>query len=1000
MVGKIFINYRRGDDPGFTGRLFDQLDNAFETGQLFMDVDSIDPGLDFVDVLSEQVARCDVFLSVIGQEWLDARDERGERRLDSPNDFVRIEIESALEQGKRVIPVLVNDAKLPSADDLPESLKPLVRRNAVRLTHDRFRADSAGLIGALKSALEEAEQTRLAEKEERRRAEEEREKEAARRAEELSQQKQEHERLNAISGLSPEDIAKATELVNWRHIEDSDRADDFRDHLARFSDGACSSVARAKLESIVWNELPLGAKADVLEAFITEFPEGQYVTEAQNRLAQWKKEEEEAAKQELREQRLAAAWEETKNANTAAAFEAFLLDWPSSVYAADARRLLKERRRDERKASGGNASVWSDRAALPLALAVALIGGLMVFAMTRPDRQSDTYDLPSSSSSPSSSISDAESVHDFPPVPDDAANPQFVPQVGHGSSVRGLAISPDGRWLATSGHDTIKVWDAKERHLVRTIKTAGTYARDLAFSPDGRMIASSGGKTVDLWDLATGQRIRTFKGHRESVLSIAFSPDGKLLASGSIDESAKIWHVATGGELTSFDNQSRFVYSVAFSPDGRQFAAGSGELKIWDASNGVPLRELKGHDYGVESFAYSPDGSLIATGDAKGPVRIWDANSGKLVRVLPGHKYAVNRLSFSPDGRTLATTGSDTIKLWNVADGKLLNTVADGEERVYGLAYFPDGQSFATGNEVGNVHIRDATDGGSIHTFKTSGLGVRSISFAPDGRHIVSAGRDRRVRVWDVRRGKLVHDMEGHGNPVNAVAYSPNGQLIASGSGDSMMRGSNVIDVDDSSVKLWNAQSGELVRKLEGHVGGVLSLAFSSDGKMLASGGQQETVILWDVETGRKLHTLTPEGVPYRSLIQRVWFSVDGKTIYGANFIKETYAWDVATGRFKEKLQFRDKDEHPVISPDGRIRAHRNENEVDLLDAKSGRLLATLAVLPDGQWVSYTPNGDYVSSTGARKYFSIASGMNSYSVSSVYMDRHQRRNSLNILGEE
>jgi TIR domain len=107
MAGKIFINYRRGHDPGNTGRLFDRLQEAFQSEQLFMDVDNIAPGLDFVQVLEEQVGHCDVLIAVIGKGWLDVRDDTDARRLDSPKDFVRIEIESALKQHKRVIPVLV-----------------------------------------------------------------------------------------------------------------------------------------------------------------------------------------------------------------------------------------------------------------------------------------------------------------------------------------------------------------------------------------------------------------------------------------------------------------------------------------------------------------------------------------------------------------------------------------------------------------------------------------------------------------------------------------------------------------------------------------------------------------------------------------------------------------------------------------------------------------------------------------------------------------------------
>jgi hypothetical protein len=160
MAGKIFINYRRGDDPGFAQALFARLEQAFPPEQLFMDVEYVEPGLDFVRVLTDQVAECDVLISVIGKGWIDARDEAGARRLDNPADFVRIEIESALAQDKRVIPVLVGQAQMPRTDQLPETMKPFATRNAVRLTHERFRSDTNGLIAALQRALKIAEDAR------------------------------------------------------------------------------------------------------------------------------------------------------------------------------------------------------------------------------------------------------------------------------------------------------------------------------------------------------------------------------------------------------------------------------------------------------------------------------------------------------------------------------------------------------------------------------------------------------------------------------------------------------------------------------------------------------------------------------------------------------------------------------------------------------------------------------------------------------------------------
>lgn len=155
MTGKIFINYRRGDEPGFTQALLGRLEQAFPAERLFIDVDNIPPGEDFVRMLESQVAECDAMLAIIGNGWLDATDERGNRRLHDPNDFVRVEIESALRQGKRVIPVLVHEARMPRSDELPEAIRSLATRNAVRLTHERFRADVQGLIRALQGALDE-----------------------------------------------------------------------------------------------------------------------------------------------------------------------------------------------------------------------------------------------------------------------------------------------------------------------------------------------------------------------------------------------------------------------------------------------------------------------------------------------------------------------------------------------------------------------------------------------------------------------------------------------------------------------------------------------------------------------------------------------------------------------------------------------------------------------------------------------------------------------------
>jgi formylglycine-generating enzyme required for sulfatase activity len=203
MAGKIFINYRRDDDPQAAGRLFDRLQDDFAADQLFFDVDNIAPGLDFPDVLAQRIGECEIFLAVIGRGWVDSRDASGARRLDDPRDFVRIEIRAALDQTKRVIPVLIGDTPMPQAHELPEPLQPLVWRNAVRLSHTRFRSDVQGLIKALHEALRdiETETRRKAE-----RAEEEAKQRRSLEEAERSDRTRKYQQSNVVERRSPEDV--------------------------------------------------------------------------------------------------------------------------------------------------------------------------------------------------------------------------------------------------------------------------------------------------------------------------------------------------------------------------------------------------------------------------------------------------------------------------------------------------------------------------------------------------------------------------------------------------------------------------------------------------------------------------------------------------------------------------------------------------------------------------------------------------------------------------
>ena len=147
---RVFISYRRDGTAGYAGRLFDRLSEHFDPENVFMDVATIEPGLDFVEAIERAVGSCDVLLALIGHEWLQSTDAPGHRYLDNPADYVRLEITKALDRNIRVIPVLVDGARMPTVDELPTPLQSLVRRHALEISHTRWQSDVGPLIDAIK----------------------------------------------------------------------------------------------------------------------------------------------------------------------------------------------------------------------------------------------------------------------------------------------------------------------------------------------------------------------------------------------------------------------------------------------------------------------------------------------------------------------------------------------------------------------------------------------------------------------------------------------------------------------------------------------------------------------------------------------------------------------------------------------------------------------------------------------------------------------------------
>jgi hypothetical protein len=217
MSGKVFFSYRHEDEPGFALALYSRLDQTFPSERLLMDIEGgTAAGQDFVQVLQDRVSACDAMLVLIGPKWLTATDEMGRRRLDDPQDFVRVEVESALRLGKRFIPVLVNKTEMPRAEALPGPIRPLAWNQALGLTRERLNADAQGVMKAVQRALEEAEAARQRAAAEAAAAEKRRAAELAAKAEMAARAEKERARLESVAGLSPEHRSSSINTIAAR----------------------------------------------------------------------------------------------------------------------------------------------------------------------------------------------------------------------------------------------------------------------------------------------------------------------------------------------------------------------------------------------------------------------------------------------------------------------------------------------------------------------------------------------------------------------------------------------------------------------------------------------------------------------------------------------------------------------------------------------------------------------------------------------------------------
>jgi WD40 repeat protein len=460
-------------------------------------------------------------------------------------------------------------------------------------------------------------------------------------------------------------------------------------------------------------------------------------------------------------------------------------------------------------------------------------------------------------------------------------------------TVAHAALSPDGKTLAaTSGGSTVYLWEtATGLERGRLAGRRGLNAH-LAFAPDGKAVAAAGyDGTVQMWELPSGRRLGLCEGPAGRFSGMAFVGNRRVLAWGIDGQTLSLWEAPSGKRVTPPVAHQTAVTSLRFVAGGKELISAGldGRVFRWDVATGKAVHQgevrdddlrRSGYYYGpggvrYQSLAVSPDGKYACGGGNYGnQLRLWELPSGKAVCDFEGGGGANQGAAFSADGALVAVAGNDhAVRVWDVASGRLRRLLQLGKAlpagkrfggyNVRALAFAPDCKTVAvstahyepnTGRQVNELYAVRADTGKEVWHVKRAGGFVSALAFSPDGRFLAVGGNSgpqvAGLEMLSAATGKQIHKLEGQpgqSGQVNSLAFAPDGRTLASGS---YQYGPAAAGGGTSAVTLWELATGQPRRQFSGHQGMIQCLAFSPDGRTLASGSADTSVLLWDVAGG------------------------------------------------------------------------------------------------------------------------------------------------------
>jgi WD40 repeat protein len=547
----------------------------------------------------------------------------------------------------------------------------------------------------------------------------------------------------------------------------------------------------------------------------------------------------------------------------------------------------------------------------------------------------------------------------------------------HAELVWTLAFSPDGKMLVSGGWDRmIKLWDVPSGELLWS-GSHSSHINGLAFSSDGRMVASSGGKETILWDVQRTEPVESLPSPC-TVISVAWSPDGQLIATGDIVGNIRLWEIDKTRPavcIHTFSEHTQLVSGLDFSPDGGALASGSydGTVKLWEIASRRLSQTLEGLTERVQRIAWSPDGKILASSGFEKMILLWEVEQNRYRAALQGHPDMVIGLAFTPDGRNLLSSGGGMLRVWDLESSRCLHVMKGNAISILDIDWSPDSVQLVSGGADAAVIIWDIDHATPSQILRGHHRIVCGVSWRSDGQQLATSSWDSSIRLWDANTGIVVQALQGTdivGNMLYGLAWSPDGERLASGS---FMRGAQTFEAmtsqrrwasdqfpiwirrvawspngamlagggEDGVVYVWDDE-GLLLQRLIQHQGTVTSVAWSPDGAMLASasGGAYGELFIWDVKYGQCVGSFT--GHP--KLVTAIDWSPRGNLLISGDSDGVLRWWDIQRG---ECVWMHEAHQGTVqslrVSPDGmKLASCGNDGAIILWDMDTGNLLKTL----------------------------------------------------------